>query len=156
MIPIWLTALAFLSVAYLTKSRTYAVLALSSIFNIYIDHFTRSDDLYLMVTYSSIEFFTCLAVLYYGDSHKIYQSVILFMMLCLHFIMEVALDYDYSSFIESGLYTYTMSGLIIAQLIGAGRGMDRTSYWPDSNRRETHYLVLFNHQSTFKVKEAEK
>lgn len=156
MIPIWITALAFCSVAYLTKSRTYVVLALSSIINIYIDHFTRSDDLYLMVTYSSIEFFTCLAVIYYGDSHKVYQSILLFLMLCLHFIMEIALDYDYAPFIESGIYTYTMSGLIIAQLIGAGRGMDRTSYWPDSDRRETHYLVLFNHQSNYTTNEAKK
>ena len=156
MIPIWITALAFLSVAYLTRSRTYAVLALSSIFNIYVDHFTRSDDLYLMVTYSSIEFFTCLAILYYGDSHKIYQSIILFMMLCLHFVMEIALDYDYVPFIESGIYTYTMSGLIIAQLIGAGRGMDRTSYWPDSDRRETRYSFISNHRQGYSVSEGKK
>jgi len=145
MIPIWITAFAFCSVAYLTGYITYAVLALSSIVNIYIDHFTSSSDQFLMVTYSSIEFFTCLAVIHLGDFHKIYQSVMLFLMLSLHFSMEMALTIDYVWFIESGIYTYLMSGLIIAQLMGAGRGMDKIS-WPDYHRRETHHTSLFNHQ----------
>lgn len=155
MIPLWLTAFAFLSVAYITKSRTYAVLALSSIFNIYVDHFTRSDDLYLMVTYSSIEFFTCLAVIYLGDSHKIYQSIILFMMLCLHFVMELALVLDYAPFIESGIYVYSMSLLIVAQLVGAGRGMDKL-YRPVSDRHQTHYFGLLNHQPGYFPNEVKK
>lgn len=155
MIPIWITAFAFCAVAYITKSRTYMVLALSSIINIYVDHFTRSDDLYLMVTYSSIEFFTCLSVLYLGDFHKIYQSVILFMMLCLHFVMELALDFDYAPFIESGIYVYSMSLLIVAQLVGAGRGMDKL-YRPVSDRHQTHYFGLLNHQSGYFTNEVKK
>lgn len=145
MIPLWITAMAFCAVAYLTNSRTYAVLALSAIVNIYIDHFTLETDQYLMVTYSLIEFFTCLAVFHFGDVHKLYQSIMLALMLVLHFTMEAALVFDYVDFIESGIYTYVMSGLIIAQLIGAGRGMD-TLPWTDSYRRETHYPNLFNHQ----------
>lgn len=155
MIPIWLTAFAFCSVAYLTGSRTYAVLALSSMVNIYIDHFTLSTDQYLMVTYSAIEFFTCLAVLHFGDSHKIYQSIVLFLMLSLHFSMEVALVTDSVWFIESGIYTYLMSVLIITQLMGAGRGMDTIS-WPDTYRRETYDLTFSNRQTSYCNKEGKK
>ena len=146
MIPIWITAFAFCSVAYLTKSRTYTILALSSIANIYIDHFTSETDLYLMVVYSAIEFFTCLAVIFYGDFHKLYQSVLLFMMLCMHFIMESALTIDSVLFIESQIYTYAMSGLIIAQLMGVGRGMDKI-HWTDSYRRKDNRIAFFNHQT---------
>lgn len=147
MIPVWLTAIAFCFVAYLTSSRTYLVLALSAIVNCYIDHFTRSDDLYLMVTYSSIEFFTCLGVLYFGDIHKLYQSIILFFMLSLHFVMEAALVYDLVSFIESGFYTYIMMGLIIAQLIGASRGTEQliTLYRSDNHWTPAWLFNLQNH-----------
>jgi len=148
MIPVWITAFAFCFVAYLTGSRTYIVLALSSLANVYINHFTRSDDLYLMVTYSSIEFFTCLAVLHFGDWHKLYQSTILFMMLTLHFSMEAALVYDFAEFIESGIYTYIMMGLIIAQLIGASRGTDKftTLYQPYSHWPSTMLFDIQDHR----------
>jgi len=146
MIPLWMTVLAFLFAAYITSSRTYAVLALSAIVNIYLDNFTRADDQYLMVTYSAIEFFTCFAVLHFGDIHKLYQSVILFIMLSLHFTMEAALVFDYAVFIESGIYTYTMTGLIVAQLMGASRGTDKLS-WPYSDWRETNLFGLIHHQT---------
>jgi len=147
MIPLWITIFAFCTAAYFTKSLTYAILAFSSIVNLYIDNFTRADDLYLMLTYSSIEFFTCLAVLFYGDIHKIYQSVILTLMLLLHFTMEYALEYDYIGFIESGVYVYAMSGLIIMQLLGASHGMDRiaTKSRPSNNLGKNNHSGLFNH-----------
>lgn len=147
MIPLWVTVFAFTAVAYITKSRTYAVLAFSALVNVYIDHFTHADDLYLMVTYSSIEFFTGLAVLYYGDIHKFYQTSMLTLMLMSHFVMEYALVYDKIAYIESGIYIYIMSGLIIAQLIGAGRGLDNSysPYRPYPDRVENSHFSFFNH-----------
>lgn len=147
MIPLWVTVFAFAAVAYITKSRTYGVLAFSALANVYIDHFTHADDQYLMVTYSSIEFFTGLAVLYYGDIHKLYQTSILTMMLMAHFFMEYSLVYDRIAFIESGIYIYTISGLIIAQLIGAGRGLNYTHspYRPYPDRFKDNHFGIFNH-----------
>lgn len=147
MIPLWLTVFAFCTAAYLTNSRTYTVLALSSIANLYIDHFTSADDLYLMVVYSSIEFFTGLAVLYFGDIHKLYQTSMLTLFLIVHFTMECALVYDKVEYIESGIYIYLISGLIIAQLIGAGRGLNKISplSWSDYHRRTTGLFNLQNH-----------
>ena len=155
MIPLWITAFAFCSVAYFTGSRTYIVLALSSIVNIYIDHFTSDTDRFLMVTYSAIEFFTCLSILHFGNCHKIYQSTLLFLMLILHFVMEVALVNDYAWFIESEIYSYLMSGLIIAQLIGAGRGMD-SIYWADSYRSKNSYLAYLDCQTSNFAKDGKK
>lgn|SRR5512139_729042 len=147
MIPLLVTVFAFAAVAYITKSRTYGVLAFSALANVYIDHFTHADDQYLMVTYSSIEFFTGLAILYYGDIHKLYQTSVLTLMLLAHFLMEYSLVYDKIAVIESGAYIYTISGLIIAQLIGAGRGLNYTHspYRPYHHRVEDSHTGLFNH-----------
>src|SRR5574343_857575 len=113
MIPLWVTVFAFAAVAYLIQSRTYWVLAVSALVNIYIDQFTNAADPYLMVTYSSIEFCTGMAVIYFGDIHKLYQSIMLSLFLMAHFIMEFALVYDISSIITSNAYTYTISLLIL-------------------------------------------
>ena len=147
MIPLWITVFAFAAVAYITKSRTYGVLAFSALANVYIDHFTHADDQYLMVTYSSIEFFTALAVLYYGDIHKFYQTSILTLMLLAHFFMEYALVYDKIEIIESSIYINTISGLIIAQLIGAGRGLNYSNspYRPYHHSFKNNHTGLFNH-----------
>jgi len=147
MIPLWVTVFAFLAVTYITKSKTYGILAFSALANAYIDHFTHADDQYLMVTYSTIEFFTALGVLYFGDFHKLYQTSMLTLMLIAHFIMEYALVYDKIAFIESGAYTYIISGLIIAQLIGAGRGMDNyySPHRPNPHRLKVDSFGMFNH-----------
>lgn len=147
MIPLWITIVAFCTAACLTKSTTYAILAFSSIVNLYIDNFTQADDLYLMLTYSSIEFFTAMAVLFYGDIHKIYQSIILTAMVALHFTMETTLEYDYAEFIDSGAYVYIMSGLIIMQLLGAAHGMDKLTSqpWASNNRGKINIFNLLNH-----------
>jgi len=146
-IPLWITVCAFLIVAYLTKSRTYSVLAFSAICNLLIDYFTHADDQYLMMTYASIEFFTALGVFVLGDIHKIYQSSILALMLMLHFFMETALVIDNVWFIESGIYTYGISLLIIVQLMGASRGTDKLStlYQSWDNRLSIHLSNLQNH-----------
>ena len=127
MIPLWLSVFAFCIAGYLTNSRTYSLLALASIANLYIDNFTSADDSYLMVVYSSIDFLTALAVLHLGDIHRFYQSIILGLALIVNFVMEYALVYDKVEYIESGIYIYIISGLIIAQLIGAGRGLNSIS-----------------------------
>jgi hypothetical protein len=147
MIPFWLTILAFCFVAYLTRSRTYSILAFSAICNLYIDNFTHADDQYLMVTYASIEFFTAFCVLVFGDIHKLYQSSVLALMLLLHFTMEAALVVDDVWFIESGIYTYGMSLLIIVQLMGAGRGTKEltTLHQPWYNRLSIRLPDLQNH-----------
>ena len=147
MIPIWVTAFAFLAVGYLTKSRTYWVLAFSAFVNIYIDNFTHADDRYLIVTYSAIEFFTALGILYYGDIHTLYQTTALTLMVANHFAMEYALVYDKIAYIESGIYIHIISGLIIAQLIGAGRGLDNITnpYRPNPDRFKNNHFGLFNH-----------
>lgn len=151
MIPLIGTALAFCAVAYITTSRTYAVLALSSIVNLYIDQFTRADDHYLMVVYSAIEFGTAWAILVFGDKHKIYQSTVLLAMLITHFCMEAALEYDNAWIIESGIYTYTITGLIIAQLMGAGYGVDRISTKPGSSgyRSKNNHLDGVNCEENY-------
>lgn len=146
MIPLWETVFAFALVAYITKFKTYWILTVSALANVYIDQFTRPDDPYLMVTYSSIEFVTCILIIKFGDSNKLYQSIMLFLMLCLHFTMEAALVFDYGVFINSEIYVYAMSGLIVLQLIGDGRGMDKLP-WTNPYRRKTHYPDSFNYQT---------
>lgn len=147
MIPLWITVFAFAVIAYITKSRTYGILALSALANVYIDHFTHADDQYLMITYSSIEFFTGIGVLYYGDIQKLYQTSILTLLLITHFTMEYALVYDKVIYIESGIYIYIISGLIVLQMIGAGRGLDKYNSLSGSNHhwRKNNHSRVFDH-----------
>ena len=72
----------------------------------------------------------------------------LVLMLLLHFAMETALVVDNVEFIESGFYTHAMTFLIIAQLIGAGRGMDKYKRlsWSDYHRHKNNRFRFFNHQ----------
>lgn len=145
MIPLWVTVFAFAAVAYITKSRTYAILAFSALVNVYIDHFTHADDPYLMVTYSTIEFCTAIGVIYFGDIHKLYQSSMLALFLCAHFMMEFALVYDFTAIIYSNIYINTISILILAQLIGAGRGLDRGQSRVAYNWRKNHHFSIFDY-----------
>lgn len=149
MIPLWIIVVAFSILAYITKSRTYMILAFSALVNVYVDTFTSADDQYLMVTYASIEFFTALAILYFGDVHKIFQSIILTLMLCNHYVMEFALTIDNVSYIESDIYSYIITLLIILQLIGAGRGMDKLTglSGANTNRVRTIQPNFFDRQS---------
>jgi hypothetical protein len=148
MIPLWITVFAFASVAYITGARTYKILAFSALVNVYIDTYTSPDDQYLMVVYSSIEFFTALGILYYGDIHKLFQTVILALMLLTHYTMEYALAFDKVEFIDSGAYTYIISALIVSQLIGAGRGLDKLTglSGADNYRSQADNLGFLDHQ----------
>jgi hypothetical protein len=125
MIPLGITLLVFFVIGLLLKSKTYFILAIFSWINIYVDKFTTSHDLYLMLTYTSIDFLAALAILFFGDIHKIYQSVLLTLMVFAHCLMEMALVNDYSFFIESNIYTDTITLLLLAQMMGVFYGIDR-------------------------------
>jgi len=144
MIPLWINVFAFYAIAFLTKSRTYSVLAFSALCNLVIDHYTSADSQWLMLVYSEIEFFTAVFVLKYGDSQKIYQSIILTLMLMLHFTGQLFIIADDYTFFENGTYTYVMSMLIIFQLLGAGCGTDKlnTLHRPNPNRWKTRFPYL--------------
>jgi len=142
MIPLEITLLAFFVIGLLMKSRTYFILAIFAWINIYVDKFTTSHDLYLMLTYSSIDFLAALSILFFGDIHKIYQSVLLTLMVFSHFLMEIALVNDYSFFIESNVYTNTITLLLLSQMMGVFYGVTRiynpvcspnTDIWETSN-----------------------
>lgn len=78
-----------------------------------------------MFTYASIDFVTCIVILFFGDIHKIYQSVILELMVFCHYLMEIALSNGYIKFVESDIYVNTMMFLLIAQIVGADHGINR-------------------------------
>lgn len=124
MIPIEITFLAFLALAILTSSRTYFILALFSLLNIYIYPYTSSEDINLLDIYASVDFFACVAVLLWGDIHKVYQSVILAIMVLCHGIMEQVLYFDFYYDISITIYGSVIAALLIAQMMGVFRGTD--------------------------------
>lgn len=139
----YLFAFAFCIAAFFSNSRTYAILALSAVITVYINQYLSSDDPMLMQHYSSIEFFTCLSILAIGDIHKLYQSLMLFLMSFFHFLMEAALIVDNEVFIESGIYSFAITLFIVMQLAGAGHGLDRNRglHWPFANRSKDNHIV---------------
>jgi len=144
MIPLWINVFAFYALAFILKSRTYSILAFSAIANLAIDHYTTADSPWLMMVYSDIELVTALLVLKYGDIQKIYQSILLALMLALHFTGQLFIVIDDYYLFESGIYTYVMSLLIIFQLLGAGCGTDKlnTLHRPNPNRWKTRFPYL--------------
>lgn len=125
MIPIELTFIAFFALAIYTSSRTYFILALFSLLNVYVYPYTSSSDVSLLDIYASIDFFTCVAVLLFGDIHKVYQSIILTVMVLLHGLMEFALQADFYYEVTTNLYINAITALLIAQMMGVFRGSDR-------------------------------
>jgi len=149
MIPLWINVFAFYAIAFITKSRTFSILAFSALANLAIDRYTSSDSQWLMLIYSEIEFFTAIFVLKYGDIQKIYQSIMLAFMLTLHFTGQLFIVMDDYYIFESGIYTYTMSMLIIFQLLGAGCGTDKlnTLHRPNPNRWKTRFPYLSDREA---------
>lgn len=127
MIPIEITFIAFLFLAAITASRTYFILATFSLINIYIYPYTSSEDINLLDIYATIDFFACVAVLLFGDIHKIYQSVILALMVLCHGMMEQALYFDFYYDATSNIYESMIAALLIAQMMGVFRGTDYLS-----------------------------
>jgi hypothetical protein len=123
MIPPEIQLLALFVVALLTQSRTYTLIAVFSFINLVADQFTTSDYLYLMVVYVAIDYLTAMAILKYGDIDKVKQSLILIGMVMLHVLLEI--DQTYETSIVFDWYVYGVSALILAQIAGARRGMDR-------------------------------
>jgi hypothetical protein len=148
MIPLWINVFAFYAIAFITKSRTFSILAFSALVNLVIDRYTSADSQWLMLIYSEIEFITALLVIKYGDIQQAYQSIILTLMLVLHFSGQFALINDNYYIFESGIYTYIMSMLIIFQLLGAGCGKQfNTLPRPNPNRWKNRFPYLSNHQT---------
>ena len=149
MIPLWINVFAFYALAFITKSRTFAILAFSAIANLAIDHYTSADSQWLMLVYAEIEFFTAIFILKYGDIQVAYQSILLALMLTLHFSGQFAIVSDNYYMFESGIYTFMMSMLIIFQLLGAGCGTNKfnTLPRPNPNRWKTRFPYLSNHQT---------
>lgn len=125
MIPLEATLLIFFAMGLMRKSKTFYVLALFAWFNIYIYPKTTADDLYLMLTYTTVDFFAALVVLHFGDIQKFYQTSLLALMILAHLIMEAALIQDWVGFIESGVYIHTITALLILQMLGGFYGTDR-------------------------------
>ena len=124
MIPIEVTFLAFLALAIITSSKTYFILAAFSFLNIYVYPHTSSEDINLLDIYATIDFFACLAVLLFGDIHRIYQSIILAIMVLCHGMMEQSLYFDFYYDATSTIYESVIAALLIAQMMGVFRGTD--------------------------------
>jgi hypothetical protein len=149
MIPLWINVFAFYALAFITKSRTFAILAFSAVINLAIDRYTSADSTWLMLVYSEIEFFTAIFILKYGDIQIAYQSILLSLMLVLHFFGQFAIINDNYYMFESGIYTFMMSILIIFQLLGAGCGTDKLNilHRPNPNRWKTRFPYLSDREA---------
>lgn len=127
MIPLEVTLLIFFVIGLVRKSKTFFILSVFAWLNIYIYPKTSADDLYLMLTYTTVDFCAALAVLYYGDIQKLYQTTILSLMILTHCVMELALVVDVVWFIESSIYINTITALLILQMLGGIYGIHRLS-----------------------------
>lgn len=152
MIPIELTFLAFLFLAIVTSSRTYFILALFSLLNVCIYPFTSASDTYLLDIYSSIDFACGVAILLFGDIHKIYQSVFLSLMILCNALMEQALQIDFYYDISVGIYENLIAVFLIAQMMGVFRGTDYL-HRPRFNLWEIYRSSSTNHNQSHKVEE---
>lgn len=123
MIPAIIQFAAFFALAMMIRSRTYTLLAVFSLVNLASDQFTHPDDLYLMVTYSLIDYATIMALLAFGDIHKMRQVIILAAMITLHALLEY--DQLFGTNIVFDWYIYGVSALILAQLAGARGDINR-------------------------------
>lgn len=124
MIPIEVTFFMFFILALFTESKTYFILATFSLLNVYVYPYTSPDNPNLLDIYASIDFFACIAVLLFGDIHKIYQSFILAIMVFCHGLMEQALNFDFYYDVTSQFYEGTIVLLLIAQMMGVFYGID--------------------------------
>ena len=151
MIPLEITLLIFFVIGLVRKSKTFFILALFAWLNIYIYPKTSDDDLYLMLTYTTVDFCAALVILHYGDIQKLYQTFLLALMIITHCIMEFALITDMAGLIESGLYIHTITALLILQMLGGTYGIDRLSSplrRSDFDTWATDNLGLPNHKTS--------
>lgn len=151
MIHLEITLLIFFAISIALKSRTFFVLALFAWINIYVDKFTTEDDLYLMLTYATVDFICAISILYFGDIQKLYQSSLLAAMILAHTLMEIVLVNDYVSLIESNTYLNTITVLLILQMLGGMYGTDRI-YYPLHrsyfDRRSIGFSGVSNHKTS--------
>lgn len=152
MIPIELTFVAFLLLAIFTSSRTYFILALFSLLNVCIYPYTSESDQYLLDIYSSVDFAAGVAILLFGDIHKIYQSVFLSLMILCHAIMEQLIQIDFYYNISVGIYENLIALFLLAQMMGVFRGID-SLHSPRFNLWEIHSFSRFNRNQNNQVEE---
>jgi hypothetical protein len=152
MISVELVFLAFLFLAIITLSRTYFILSAFSLVNVLIYPFTSESDPHLLDILSSISFATGVAIMLFGDIHKIYQTVIIALtILCLS-VMEIVLQSDFYYDISVGIYENLIAAFLIAQMMGVFRG---TNYLhsPRFNLWEIYRTSRFNHHQSNQVEE---
>lgn len=125
MIPVQIAFAIFLLLSVVSKSRTFFILTIAYFLNAIVDVFTSADDAYLMLLYTSMDCFSAIAILYFGDIQKTYHAIIFEMMIFCHLLMELALVNNYVEFIESDLYVNTIMFLVLCQILGADHGINR-------------------------------
>lgn len=152
MIPIELTFFAFLLLAIFTSARTYFILALFSLLNVLVAPYTSATDPHLLDVYSSIDFAAGVAVLLFGDIHKIYQATFLSLMILCHAMMEHALQVDFYYYNSVVIYENLIALFLLAQMMGVFRG---TNYLhrPRFNLWEIYRSSRFNHHQNYQTKE---
>ena len=152
MIPVELTFVVFSLLAIFTSSRTYFILALFSLLNVYLFQYTSETDIHLLDTYSTIDFAAGVAIILFGDIHRVYQSFFLALMILCHALMEQALQIDFYYNISVALYENLIAAFLIAQMMGAFRG---TNYLHSPRRDlwKVHRFGNFNHHQSDQVEE---
>lgn len=151
MIPLEVTLLIFFVIGLVRKSKTFFILAVFAWLNIYIYPKTSADDLYLMLTYTTVDFCAALVILHFGDIHKLYQTSMLALMILAHCVMEFALITDWVGFIESDIYIHTITALLILQMLWGIYGIDRLHnpiHRSDFNPWQAGNFGLPNHKTS--------
>lgn len=129
---------------------------MAALVNLAVDQFTTASDSHLMVVYATMDFSTAMAILWFGDKHRIYQSCLLGIMIFYHMLLEV--DQIFGTSIIFDWYEYAISVIILAQLLGAHRGADRhrAIFRADRYSDQTWSPCLSNHQAGLISPESEK
>jgi len=113
--------------------------------------FTRADDQYLMTIYASIDFFTALTIVFFGDRHVLYQLSLLATMIAFHGMLE--LDQILGTSVIFDWYVYSISAIVLAQIAGARSGMDRGVLRLSLDRFEINHPYRSYHQESIFSKE---
>lgn len=133
--------LLFLCAFLLERSRTYFILLYASLLNMMIYPFTSE---YSVVLESSLDVTILLALLLFGDKHRLYQAGLLLIALIFHFRFE--LDQTYGTDLILSNYGAVITGITIMQLLGVSHGIfNRLSKYLRRNSDYGHLpLCSFN------------
>lgn len=123
MIPVWVMFAAFLAVALLRWSKTYAILASFFLVNAIVDPFLHEDMKWLYAFYSTMAFIMFFMVVKYGDISKGYVCSILSCVCGIYFVSEWAIVFDVEEVYESYFLEAAINLVVILLLIGGGNGL---------------------------------